>query len=325
MKMADDDVDLTPHANEKKKLSITIYILVTLFGVGSWVAMNGIWVELPNLVNELPEGWRLPSHLTVICQLANVGPIIYALLQKRYANRRAKLLRFFVYASLIVGFIACIFLAVFWSYTVEIATKRFSVPLLLLTFLLAIVDCTSSVTFLPFMSILPGIYMSPLFIGETLSSFLPSLVALAQGIETRNNNTIINGTDVFWLFTKVKVWNGLNFPQEVFFGFLALMMLVCLFAFYCLNNLKKAKENYVKYSDLNDDTSNSDDGGNGYPFQADGTVTESHIACETVVLLTLLVFLNTFQNGVLSSISSYAYAPFGPSTYHLGKLIILFS
>jgi hypothetical protein len=44
-------------------------VLAALFGVASWVAINGLWVELPLLVQALPEGWSLPSYLSVIIQV----------------------------------------------------------------------------------------------------------------------------------------------------------------------------------------------------------------------------------------------------------------
>lgn len=55
-------------------MAFLIHLLVCTFGMGSWVAINGLWVELPLLVAELPEGWYLPSYLTVIIQLANDAP-----------------------------------------------------------------------------------------------------------------------------------------------------------------------------------------------------------------------------------------------------------
>ena len=86
-KMKDDQVKLeegndTRSATTAPRLNILTYVLVTMFGTGSWVAMNGIWVELPNLINQVPEKWTLPSYLSVICQLANIGPIVYSLLNK---------------------------------------------------------------------------------------------------------------------------------------------------------------------------------------------------------------------------------------------------
>lgn len=35
---------------------VLTHLLVALFGMGSWAAVNGIWVELPVVVKELPEG-----------------------------------------------------------------------------------------------------------------------------------------------------------------------------------------------------------------------------------------------------------------------------
>lgn len=44
-------------------------VLATVFGIGAWVAINGLWVELPLLVTYLPEEWTLPSYLSVIIQV----------------------------------------------------------------------------------------------------------------------------------------------------------------------------------------------------------------------------------------------------------------
>lgn len=37
---------------------LSTHLLVALFGMGSWAAINGIWVELPVVVKDLPEGER---------------------------------------------------------------------------------------------------------------------------------------------------------------------------------------------------------------------------------------------------------------------------
>lgn len=34
---------------------VLTHLLVALFGMGSWAAVNGIWVELPVVVKDLPE------------------------------------------------------------------------------------------------------------------------------------------------------------------------------------------------------------------------------------------------------------------------------
>lgn len=44
-------------------------IFLIVFGVSSWLAINGLWMELPSLVNVLPEGWNLPAYLSIIIQV----------------------------------------------------------------------------------------------------------------------------------------------------------------------------------------------------------------------------------------------------------------
>uniref|UniRef100_A0AAA9TFF4 Riboflavin transporter n=1 Tax=Bos taurus TaxID=9913 RepID=A0AAA9TFF4_BOVIN len=40
---------------------VLTHLLVALFGMGSWAAVNGIWVELPVVVKNLPEGGVVDS------------------------------------------------------------------------------------------------------------------------------------------------------------------------------------------------------------------------------------------------------------------------
>ena len=49
---------------------VLVDLLAVLFGISSWISINGLWVELPMLVNELPEGWALPSYLSIIVQVS---------------------------------------------------------------------------------------------------------------------------------------------------------------------------------------------------------------------------------------------------------------
>ena len=53
------------------------FSLFSVFGVGSWLAVNGIWGEMPVLVASLPECYDLPAVLSVVTQLANLGPVLY--------------------------------------------------------------------------------------------------------------------------------------------------------------------------------------------------------------------------------------------------------
>lgn len=55
-------------------------LLAMIFGVGAWVAVNGMWVELPLLVLHLPEGWNLPSYLSVIIQVTCTVLMLHTLI-----------------------------------------------------------------------------------------------------------------------------------------------------------------------------------------------------------------------------------------------------
>ena len=60
--------------------------LFMMLGIGSWITINGIFLEMPLLVDELPEGWSLPAYLAVVTQLGNIGPVVYGLTD-RYMRR----------------------------------------------------------------------------------------------------------------------------------------------------------------------------------------------------------------------------------------------
>ncbi|KAG7219475.1 hypothetical protein INR49_009309 [Caranx melampygus] len=116
-------------------MSLLTHLLACLFGMGSWVSINGLWVELPLVVPQIPEGWRPERGRR---HLRDRGP----------GDRGQFLLGFF------------------WKETAVVAGSPRSVALLALTFFLAAVDCTSSVTFLPFMMRLQPQYLTTYYIGE---------------------------------------------------------------------------------------------------------------------------------------------------------------
>lgn len=58
---------------------LVVDLLALMFGLGAWVGVNGIYVQLPLLVNSSPEGWSLPAHIVMLVQFANLGPILYTL------------------------------------------------------------------------------------------------------------------------------------------------------------------------------------------------------------------------------------------------------
>lgn len=61
---------------------VLVDVLALLFGIGAWVGVNGIYVQLPLLVNTAPEGWNLSAYMVMVVQFANLGPILYTLYVK---------------------------------------------------------------------------------------------------------------------------------------------------------------------------------------------------------------------------------------------------
>ncbi|XP_041080470.1 solute carrier family 52, riboflavin transporter, member 3-A isoform X2 [Polyodon spathula] len=238
-------------------MALLVHLLACAFGTGSWVAINGLWVELPLIVNELPEGWYLPSYLTVIIQLANVGPLLVTLMYKFCPGRLTEVI--VVYMILSIGTVSCFLLAFFWKETTVVAGELHSTAFLIITFFLSLLDCTSSVTFLPFMMQLPAQYLTTYFIGEGLSGFIPGLVALGQGVGMTKCVNVTQGWDNMTEtnvtssqadhYTTESQYQPANFSTEIFFFFLAGMMGLCLVAFIFLTriprNFERSCENLV--------------------------------------------------------------------------------
>lgn len=67
--------------------SLLVDILIILFGVSSWVAVNGLWVELPVLVRQLPESWMLASYIVITTQVANFGPVIFSAARRKWSQK----------------------------------------------------------------------------------------------------------------------------------------------------------------------------------------------------------------------------------------------
>ncbi|KAM8966571.1 solute carrier family 52, riboflavin transporter, member 2 [Pelodytes ibericus] len=301
--------------------ALLTHVLVALFGMGSWVSVNSLWVELPVVVKELPEGWNLPAFLTVLIALANIGPLAVTLSHRFCPPGRISepcLIRSIHALSLVSAGV----LAVFWDKRVTVAGEERSVPYLLLAFLLALGCCTSNVTFLPFMYRFPQQYIRSFFIGQGLSALFPCVLALGQGVgrvECRNS-TWGNGTDIHYMQE--------NFSSSAYFWGLFSLLLVSALAFAALQLLRR-KEGKESEQELGSST-----------LPQDGTVSEDSCPLQTpeqektpgaeleisgsqsfwtmrnVYLLVLLGVSNALTNGVLPSVQTYSCLPYGSDAYH---------
>ncbi|KAJ7332178.1 hypothetical protein JRQ81_014358 [Phrynocephalus forsythii] len=335
------------------------HLLACLFGTGSWMAINGLWVELPLLVNKLPEGWYLPSYLIIIIQLANIGPLFITLMHKLKPGVLSEVTIIFVVVS--TGAVACFLLAFLWHYTTPLAGRMHSTPFFVLTFFLSLVDCTSSVTFLPFMARFHPCYVTTFFIGEGLSSLVPALFALAQGAgiascvqvttltnATSGNSTFANTSSEDVRYHMETRYSPPNFSSLVFFLILSAMLSSCLVAFFFLNRLPRvwelSKQNLCS-SDItlhsiqkipNMDgqgtatisggfTSSPKDGKEVSPSKGGDEDTDPEkVPCSWATfafIYTLVAWVNSLTNGVLPSVQSYSCLPYSNLAYHLAATL----
>lgn len=322
-------------------MSLLTHVLACLFGMGSWVAINGMWVELPLVVQEIPEHWLLPSYLTVLIQMANIGPLFITLMHRFRPGTLDE--RPVVYSIVVLGVIATFLLAFFWKHTVTVGGSLHSVPLLGLSFLLSVVDCTSSVTFLPFMMRLHPQYLTTYFAGEGLSGLVPALVALIQGVGvvhcenvTLSTNTTAINSSAAGSGALEAIYQPAKFSVQIFFLFLSAMMVVCLVAFILLNChpavARERKNNLYYDSDLVQEKREQGlslhaqsseqkpmisrhETAKWEPRSAFGRGTYSNF--EVVFIFVVLAWVNALTNAVLPSVQSYSCLPYGNQAYHL--------
>jgi riboflavin transporter 2 len=111
--------------------------------------------------------------------IANVGPLIIALIRHLIGQSSA-----YEVPSITVIFLVGISVPLILSFTWWRQTHLFgrsrSVHLLILSFFLALVNCTSSVTYLPFVNRFHPKWLNVYFAGESLSSLIPAMLGLIQ-------------------------------------------------------------------------------------------------------------------------------------------------
>ncbi|KAI4891061.1 hypothetical protein NFI96_023919 [Prochilodus magdalenae] len=310
--------------------AIITHILVALFGMGSWISVNSLWVELPVVVNILPEGppqdhhragWNLPAYISVLIAFGNLGPVAITLTHHFAPGRLNE--RVVIHSIQTLAVVASIFLAIFWSRVTPVAGAQRSLPFLLLTFVLSFVCCTSNVTFLPFMYRYPPEYIRTFFVGQGLSALFPCIVALGQGVGKLECIESENGTQPNYFKE--------NFPAEDFFWFLFVMLGISALSFLALTYrvVAPAVPKDTEAPEQQVEKEQED-----HPLKNGGTlVLEEQVEVEkqtpavsfwtlnNVYLLLLLGVSNALTNGVLPSVQSFSCLPYGTMAFHLSVVL----
>ena len=221
------------------QIRLPVYVLVILFAMASWIDINGLWTELPLLVNELPEFWDLPSYLVLIIQIANIGPLAYTVINRCAPNKVKEWP--VIYVIIIVGITACALLIFFLERDKPYLRKR-AKHFPHITFLLLGISRHYILRCIPYMANFKVQYMSAFYIGEGMCGFLPSMVGLIQGIgsdpDCRNFSSVITNETTGENTTEYNVWPVYEpplFSVEIFFVFLLCMLVMSCISFSILN------------------------------------------------------------------------------------------
>ena len=309
---------LTRCSEKLQNRKLLVDTLGIFFGIGTWIGINSIHLQMPLLVANAPEGWNLPSIVGVVFQMSNIGTFSYTLIQ-RYSKKKFndEHLIYAIYTIAIAASFAMIFS---YQKTIFVAGEYRSVPLMIISFFLALVGCTSSVLFMPYMGRFPEIYLITYLVGEGLSGLFPSILALIQGVGGNPQCVPNNSTDGPAL---IKETTPALFDPGSFFIFVVIMLFISGLAFLLLNKLKVCRNEYV---------SGVIEFGNKYKYDNSETVTDkinektltvtqklsTNTFLSTLILMGVVSF---FAHGVFPGIMSFSCLPYGYEAYHLSTTL----
>lgn len=290
--------------------------LAGLFGISAWLTVNALYTQMPIMVEYAPEGWNLPSYLSILIQCANIAPVLYGLSRSYYPGlvSDSKL----IYVIMSLGCASLVLTAFFYKDTWVVFGNPHSVVLFFLVFCMALVCCISSVLFIPFMNNFPQMYLTSYMVGEGLSGFLPSMISFVQGVG--GNPTCVNSTSPSGEPVEEKIVLPPRFSTELFFLIIFAIMAISTVSFFLLNNLstcKKVKRSLKMRGRSATDSPSSAQQEDPEPFVASTDSSESLSPNMYRVLLVLMTILSMIANGALPSVQSYSCLPYGNLAYHL--------
>ena len=239
--------------------------------------------------------------------MANIGPITYGVLRKCLSRPPSQHIS--IMLLLLVGCGASLALVLAWDFTSLLQDKQRSTGLFISVFFLALVDCTSSVMFLPYMGVFKQTYLNSYLIGEGMSGFVPSLVALGQGVS--GNPECVNGTQ-----TDVAV--EARFSTSTFFIFMLVIMVLSLIAFLLLHYLPLTRTERSSASPTSSTFNNilQDTGSRGTEEAEERLSLTSKQQADIRPLLVVQCLVCCLSNGALPSIQSYSCLPYGNTVFH---------
>lgn len=223
------------------------YILLTLVFLSSWTDINGIYAELPQIVLIQPEGWKLAAYIALITNLGNIGPLILVVFKCFYRKHTINPVPI-NYVVISIGMLSCLLLIFFWSYTGIVANEKHSVALFILAFFLALLDCTSSISFSDYIHRFRKEFTNAIFLGESLTAILPSLLAIVQG-NGQLNCIQVNGTNI-----TEAIYETARFSVSIYFLCLFILLIISFISFILLQWTSITKNTHETQSEISLET-----------------------------------------------------------------------
>ena len=281
------------------------YGLITLVFLSSWTDINGIFSELPQIVLTQPEGWKLGAYVGLVTNMGNIAPLALVLFKCLRGKRSINLIPV-NYVVISIGMAACLLLVFFWSKTGWIFREKRSVSLLILSFFLSLLDCTSMVTFSDYMTRFRREFTSAVFLGESLTTIIPSLLAIAQGngqiecISSSLNDSIDNSS-------VIAIYKTARFSVSIFFLCIFFLLVLSFIAFVILQWTNIARDSLQLLT--NEPTA--------------VIKSERYVLTRSSYLLLSLgcIYTSSVLFGVLLSISAYVLMPYGHQIFYLGTIL----
>ena len=212
-----------------------------------------------------------------------------------------------------MGCLTAIGMAFFYQNTTTINGSEHSVAYLIFVFLFATVGTVSSVLFLPFMGRFRECYLVSYMCGQGMNGLFTSILTLIQGIGVPECIPS-NSTDG----KPIKYIPPARFGTQTFFLLVFAFLLLSTVAFILLNSLEVCKKELAAGTVME---------GNKYYYEnedrhdvATGEIPDNVLNLSTfnyVKLLSAMVLIGFFGNGIFPGLQSFSSLPYGFLIYHL--------
>ena len=260
----------------------------------------------------MPESWRLPSILSATTQIGQIGPLLF-LIFHALLPRHVTFIRT-IYVVLVIGALSCLLLVFFWSKTAFIFGEERSIGIYILNFSLALLDGTSSVTFLPFIgSKFVKEYIVPNYIGESFAALIPSVLSLIQNIGKEDKcHNVTRGNETFLEPVPFQP----TYSVSVYFLLMFLLLVMSTIAFSLVVFSKTGKQERKRARQLNEKSEKSEKSEKNVNEISTFVGTTNHKS-EKIILLTITGLVSFTCYGILPAFQSYSALPYGNQAFNL--------